>query len=341
MSGGVGERDAGAGEELDHPERLVDLAVPEELRVRPAEHGGEIFSARSTDGGRTFEEPLNPSNTLAGDGKGRLDARLWDNGSHLALGPEGHVYAAWTEYEGALWLSRSADGGRSFSAPLRVAGGPGERPARGPSLAVGAGGVVHLAWTVGEDPAADVHLATSEDGGRSFGPARVAAESAAHSDAPRIALGRDGALHLVYAEGRPGSRRSHVRYTRRPAGAPGFEEPRPISGPADDGVGAGYPVIALDAQDRVSVAWERFPGDTWRSVGLGLTRSSDGGRTFAAPVVVPGTGDPADGMSGSQQGLFMRKLAVSPGGAIAVVNSTFRPGVASRIRLILGRPGAE
>ena len=40
-------------------------------------HGGEIFFARSTDGGRTFGAPINLSNTIAGAGKGRLTRRRW------------------------------------------------------------------------------------------------------------------------------------------------------------------------------------------------------------------------------------------------------------------------
>ncbi len=39
-------------------------------------HGGEIFFARSIDGGKTFSDPINLSNTIAGDGKGRLTRRL-------------------------------------------------------------------------------------------------------------------------------------------------------------------------------------------------------------------------------------------------------------------------
>jgi hypothetical protein len=104
-------------------------------------HGGEIFFARSTDGGRTFSDPINLSSSVAGDGKGRLAARYWHNGSlDLAMGPQGTLYAAWTEYEGVLWFSRSTDGGASFSEPVRVAG-RGAKPARGPSLAVEGGGV--------------------------------------------------------------------------------------------------------------------------------------------------------------------------------------------------------
>lgn len=84
----------------------------QEIVFSGGSHGGEIYFARSTDGGRTFSDPLNLSNTPAGDGKGRLTRDLWHNGSlDLVMGPEGNLYAAWTEYEGSLWFSRSTDGG--------------------------------------------------------------------------------------------------------------------------------------------------------------------------------------------------------------------------------------
>jgi hypothetical protein len=92
-------------------------------------HGGEIFFARSTNGGKTFSDAINLSNTIAGDGKGRITSRYWHNGSlDLAMGPQGDLYAAWTEYEGNLWFSRSTDQGDSFSDPLRIAGGPDAKP---------------------------------------------------------------------------------------------------------------------------------------------------------------------------------------------------------------------
>ncbi len=122
----------------------------QEIVFSGGSHGGEIFFARSTDGGKTFSNPLNLSNSTAGDGKGRLTRRRWHTGSlDLAMGPEGDLYAAWTEYEGKLWFSRSADGGEAFSHPLRIAVGHDAEPARGPSLSVGAVGTFYLAWTVG------------------------------------------------------------------------------------------------------------------------------------------------------------------------------------------------
>jgi hypothetical protein len=51
--------------------------------------------------------------------------------------------------------------------------------------------------------------------------------------------------------------------------------------------------------------------------------------------------DPRLGFNGSLQGLLMRKLAVNSKGEIAVVNSRYNPGEASRVRLFRGRLGGR
>ena len=316
----------------------------QEIVFSGGSHGGDIFFARSADGGRTFSDPVNLSTSRAGDGKGRLTAKYWHNGSlDLVRGAQGHLHVAWTEYEGRLWYRRSTDDGGSFSAPLLVAGGDGAKPARGPALAVGDRGAVYLAWTVGEDAAADIRVARSGDGGRSFGEPTIVAPGRGHADAPKLAVDSKGTLHLVYAESPTGpSGRYHVRYTRHADGAEAFETPRAISAPPGaQRAGAAFPALGLDGEDRLHVIWEVFPDRTGRSRGLGITHSADGGTTFAAASIVPGTGDPRDGFNGSQQGLLMRKLAVDARGAIAVVNSTFRAGKGSRVRLLRGQLGGS
>lgn len=303
-------------------------------------HGGEIFFARSTDGGQTFTDPVNLSNSIAGDGKGRLTRRYWHNGSlDLALGPEGTLYAAWTEYEGALWFSHSTEGGVRFSKPLRVAGGDGAAPARSPSLAGGAGNTVYLAWTVGEDRGADIHVAKSVDAGRSFGAPRIAFESDGHADAPKIAVDGAGTVHLVYAESPAGPfQRYHIRYTRSNDGARTFEEPREISTPLPaEFESANFPALSVNGEGKLYVLWELFPDREGRPQGLGFTVSRDAGHSFAPPAVVPGSADPALGDNGSRQGLLMRKLAVNAAGAIAVVNSTFKRAERSHVWLFRGK----
>lgn len=313
--------------------------VWQEIVFSGGTHGGDIFFARSTDGGGSFDTPVNLSDTIAGDGKGRLSAQRWHNGSlDLVLTPGGEIHVAWTEYEGALWHRRSTDGGQSFAEPTHIAGGA-TMPARGPSLAVEGGEIVHLAWTVGEDPSADVRLVASTDGGITFGPPTVVGESDGHADAPKLAVDGEGTVHLVYAEaGRGSRRRSHIQYTRRSAGDDWFDVPRVISRADASGVDAvGFPSLSVDGDGNLYVVWERFPTRRARPLGLGFAHSDDGGRTFGWPSVVPGTAADELGFNGSLQGLLMRKLAVAEDGAIAVVNSSFREGEVSLVRLIRGR----
>lgn len=289
----------------------------QEIIFSGGSHGGDILFARSTDGGRSFSPPLNLSSSRGGDGKGRLDRDTWSNGSlDLAARPDGSVFAAWTEYDGALWLARSRDGGRSFTPPRRIAG-DAARPARGPSLALGSGGRVVLAWTVGEDPDADIRVSQSLDDGASFAPPRQVGARAARADAPQVALDGDGRLHLVYME-HAGKQPPVIRHARTDGPGLAFGVPRTLS---PSGEAAASPQLALDAQGRVHIAWE---------TARGLHTTWDAG------AIVPHSGAGAGGRQGSQQGLLGKKLAAGHG-MIVLANSSLAWGRGSRVWLMRGR----
>lgn len=303
------------------------FALWQEIIFSGGSHGGDILFARSDDGGRTFSPPLNLSNSRAGDGKGRITADVWHNGSlDLVIGNDGTLYAAWTEYEGALWIRRSADAGKTFSQPLRIADA---KPARAPALAVSTR-AVYLAWTVGDDESADIRVAKSLDGGKSFAAPSIVEKSQGYSDAPKIAVDARGTVHLVYAEserGLFGGR--HVRYTRSKDGGASFAPPRDISER-----GAAFPALDIDAKGNLYLLWERFADHPLRSRGLALAASVDGGRTFHSTQVPE---DPGAGWNGSLQGMLMRKLAVNRSGAFAIVNSSIKEKQESRVRLVRGQ----
>ena len=292
----------------------------QEIIFSGGSHGGDILFARSEDAGKTFSQPINLSSSIAGDGKGRIDKDRWHNGSlDLVVGADGTVYTAWTEYEGRLWLRRSNDGGRSFSEKLSV---KTDKPARAPSLAVH-GTTAYLAWTVGDDPGADIRVAKSTDDAASFAAPVIVEKTRAYSDAPKIAVDGEGVLHLVYGEGR------RVRYARSSDGGSSFAPPRDIS----DG-SSGFPALSLDAKGNVYVLWERFR-EPYLANGLALAVSADRGSTFKSIDVPDSAGA---GRNGSLQGLLMRKLAVSADGTVAIVNSSFQENEASRVWLIRARP---
>lgn len=309
----------------------------QEIIFSGGSHGGDILFARSRDGGKTFSAPINLSNSIGGDGKGRINKDIWHNGSYdLAASADGKLYAVWTEYDGPLWFSRSVDNGVSFSKPQQLAGGGNAKPARGPSLAIGPNRTVYLAWTTGEDDGADIRIAKSTNEGTTFDPPQLIAPSKAYSDAPKLAVDHSGVLHLVYAESAGGPfERSQIRYTRSIDGARSFETPREISTPPlQSAASAGFPDLGIDAKGRIYVLWELFLNLRQHPHGLGISISPDGGRSFSAPTLVPDSAGPGGGSNGSHQGLLMKKLSVNSTGAVAVVNSSLKQDTYSRVWLM-------
>jgi hypothetical protein len=309
----------------------------QEIVFSGGSHGGEIFFSRSRDGGRAFSAPINLSRSQGGDGKGRQSRDHWDNGSlDLVRGVDGKLFAAWTEYDGALWFSRSLDDGESFSTPV-VIPESNEPAARGPSLAA-TRQAVYVAWAAGEEKSANLRLAISRDAGATFEPARVVFDGTARSDAPKLAVDPQGVLHLAYAEEDAGA--SQVYYARSKDKDGTFEAPRCLSC-KQERQAASFPSLSLGTDRQVYVLWQHHPSVTEASRGLALSLSDDGGHHFTSPALVPSTADPALGINGSRQGRLMRLVASNARGILAVVNSSFREGENSRIRLIVGRVAAR
>ncbi|HEY0845307.1 MAG TPA: sialidase family protein [Noviherbaspirillum sp.] len=310
----------------------------QEIIFSGGSHGGDILFARSADFGKSFSNPVNLSRSVGGDGKGRINKDVWHNGSlDLVSGRSGALYAAWTEYDGLLWLARSTDGGKTFSAPQHLAGGGAARPVRGPTLAVGPGKTVYLAWTTGEDNAADIHLMQSTDGGASFSEPRIVAKTDGYSDAPKLAVDRSGVVHLAFAESSGGPfARYRIRTMRSEDRGRTFTAMQELPLPATDS-GAAFPSLALDGKGRMMLMWERYRGREQRPRGLAIAVSTDGGRSFTPPEIVPESSDPAGGSNGSHQGLLMEKLDVNAAGEFAIVNSSLVQDERSRVWVIRGR----
>lgn len=322
----------------DRPKTLYILW--QEIIFSGGSHGGDILFASSVDGGRTLSTPLNISDSIGGDGKGRINAKVWHNGSFdIVAGKNGLVAAAWTEYDGQLWFSRSDNYGKSVSRPRRITVGGTEKPVRGPSLALAQDNVIYLAWTTGEDDDARIRIARSSDGGASFSEPILVGTGRGYADAPKLAVGADNVLHLVFAQGEGGPfGRFAIHYSRSIDGSR-FDAPREISSPTPNRAeSVSFPSIGVDKAGKVHVLYELFPDHRKSPRGLGITTSIDGGSTFMTPRTVPDSADPSGGMNGSQQGLLTKKLDVGPEGEIAIVNSSLKLGAHSRVWMMRGTP---
>lgn len=155
--------------------------------------------------------------------------------------------------------------------------------AKGPSVAV-RGEAVHLAW--GQQ--GSIFHAESKDGGRTFGePTRVSSEGeeafSAMERGPRVAVGGDGTVHVVWSP----PRLRGARYSSRAPGAASFTASRDLLG-AGGKEAEGLTVAA--SGDVVLAVWldNRGPAPANSPIGLPLwgSRSTDGGRTFSAPAAL-------------------------------------------------------
>ncbi len=135
-------------------------------------HESVILFARSTDGGLSFSAPLEISDR-PGSPKDSVGA---DEGTDIAVGPDGTVYVVWSDSTG-IRLDRSTDAGASFGGDVLVAstpdivfGVPGISRSNGyPSLEIDpATGRLFVEWIDGRLGPTAVFLAASDDGGATW-----------------------------------------------------------------------------------------------------------------------------------------------------------------------------
>lgn len=178
------------------------------LWVVALDERGRLMLRSSADGGRSWRAPQFPDigdDRVASDGESR---------PKIAFGPQGWVVVAWTQplarpYTGEIRMIRSADAGRTFSAPFTVHQDRQVITHRFESVQFDARGRLHVLWIDKRDAesarsagrpwrGAAVYRTVSLDGGRSFGPDTLLA---AHScECCRIALAPapDGGLVALW-----------------------------------------------------------------------------------------------------------------------------------------------
>jgi hypothetical protein len=218
--------------------------------------------------------------------------------AHVTLAAEGgRLAAAWIASSDAgadVFAATSDDGGRHFGAPIRVndiagdAGGNGEQPPR----VVLKDRAMTVVWVSKRNGVSGIRAAQSSDGGRTFSPARTISpegvtgargwESAAIDDA--------GVVHAAWLDGRhappmvPGVPHVHGAMRQDIVHAMWRDGGAIVESPvADDVCFCCKTGVAVRGQD-VFVVWRHlFPGGVRD---IAIARSSDGGRTFSAPVRV-------------------------------------------------------
>ena len=235
------------------------------------------------------------------------------------------------------YITTSSDRGASFSRPLLVLGAQRYQVRMAIDPSVGPAGRLHLVWLEtatdpplgGLPPGPNPLMASfSDDGGKTFSaPVRVSDPERQRAVAPALALGADGAVHVLYYDLRDDARDyqglqgpvwdglwSLVLATSTDGGhqfAPGVPVDEDLVPP--ERVMLIFtmppPSLATDGAGRLYAAWHDARNGDWD---VFVRRSLDAGRSWSEPQRV--NDDPL--RNGRHQ--YLPHLGVAPGGRVDI-----------------------
>jgi hypothetical protein len=215
-------------------------------------------------------------------------------GPSVRIDDQGHISLAWVEEEKetrTVLYSRIEKAGVSIGELVRV-NGPAEVPysrQEAPALAI-SGDDVLMTWAVthpkmtSDKPFSnDLRLSRSTDGGKTFQPSVLVNDDQqviGHSF-DSIHVAPDGVVHMAWIDGREGKKESGTFTARSTDHGRTVETNLKV----DENTCVCCRTSMTSSPDgTLYVAWRKIlPGDLRETV---VARSTDGGRTFAAPVIV-------------------------------------------------------
>jgi hypothetical protein len=118
----------------------------------------------------------------------------------IAITPGGKIALAWAS-GGAVAFSNSADGGNTFSAPLKVALAPNGASVSAPQLALHGDAFAAIAWEQVPDSGqgSDLWFSQSSDGGSTFSPAVNVTKNQSSPSAVRMIADSAGNVLMVWS----------------------------------------------------------------------------------------------------------------------------------------------
>ena len=186
---------------------------------RASVHDGFVVVDKSSDLGKTFSKPVKVNQTAQKIGADN-EAR-----PKIAIGPEGNIYATWTEalkapFAGYVWFARSIDAGKSFERPQLAHKDTAEITHRFDALNVASDGKITVTWIDKRDlmaaksagkkyDGAAIYYATSQDKGASFVPEQKLADSSCECCRIVTTNKPDGTTVALWRHVFDGSERDH------------------------------------------------------------------------------------------------------------------------------------
>lgn len=259
----------------------------------------DIFFSHSTDGGATFSTPKNLTNGSPGSGS-----------PMVAADSTGNVFVVWENDSGVLgvFVSRSTDGGATFSSPMTLSTNTGGSVS--PQIAVDVNGNVNVVWEDDSGASSDISFSRSSDHGATFSAPKSLSLNVGNSTSAQLAVDLNGNVTVAWENDSPGN--FDIFVSRSTDGGQNFSTPKNLSN--SPGLSR-TPQIAVDLGGNINVLWaDNAPPNS--STDIFFSRSGNGGATFSAPQNISNSA----GFSANPS------LAVDSGGNINLVWEDSTPG---------------
>lgn len=234
----------------------------------------DIFFARSEDGGKTFTKNLRLNDDTGW---------AYQGNPSIGVSPEGIVYAAWSDDrngQGDIYFTVSRNQGKSFGRNLRLNDDSKKAVQSHPTVGVGSGGLVVVAWEDFRNGRSEIYLARSTDEGRTFEANRrvVSGGKETIQVSPSIAVDPNGRVAVAWAQFRPHSGPAEppdaargetlwwdkvrqgdadIQLAVSPDGGVHFGPPIQVNDDRTSRAQA-FPSVAFDPRGGIDLAWEDF-----------------------------------------------------------------------------------
>jgi PKD domain len=236
----------------------------------------DILLGKSTDGGATFPLQVNVS-----------PGSVFAFSPRIAIDAKGVIYVVWVDAptnREQIFVNQSNDGGKTFSGPMALSDASVD--GGNPAVAVDSFGNVDLAWE-GDSGTLGIFFSHSTDGGVSYSAPVNLATNTNGSFVPRMALGNDGSVNVVWEDDDMFGRQS-VSFAHSGNKGGAFAAAQTLS----TGPGVAFEgQLSVDPSGNINVAWLDLStgnGDTY------FSRSTNQGASFSAPVNLSGTSGSTD-----------------------------------------------